>query len=167
MNKIVCCLLVYALLMSGCASGGARSRATNHLLDFTSKETSPNGDQLQVISIAKGLLGTPYHFGGTNPHDGFDCSGYVAYVFKQAVNLSLPRQTNQQIKTGRAVSSSLQPADMVYFRMLEQNSWHTGIYIGKQKFIHAPSSHGVVNIQNMNLPYWNKRFFGARRLLED
>jgi len=138
-----------------------------HLLDSSSEEPLPNREQEKIISIAKGLIGTPYHFGGTNLIDGFDCSGYVAYVYIMAVGMPLPRQARDQIKTGTAVSSSLQPGDIVYFKIAGPNSWHTGIYLGRKKFIHAPSYNGVVNIQNINLSYWKKRFFGARRLLKD
>ncbi len=171
MNKRVTdCTLILTLLLSGCASGMAHNRTATRLLDLSHEEDALNEDQIKIISIAKELRGTPYRFGGTNPKTGMDCSGYVAYVFQQAVGLSLPREAHEQIKTGRAVSDSLQQGDMVYFNISGHNrsrrsGWHTGIYIGKGKFIHAPSTHGVVNIQEINLPYWQERFFGARRLL--
>ncbi|MBI3598605.1 MAG: C40 family peptidase [Nitrospirae bacterium] len=155
------------LLLSGCAGGTARGPATTYLLDFSSEKQSLNPEQTQILSIAKGLLGAPYRVGGKNPKEGFDCSGYVAYVYNRAVGVSLPRQTAEQIKTGRAVLRSLRPGDIVYFKIAGPTGWHTGIYIGKGRFIHAPSANGVVNIQEMNLPYWRKQFFGARRVLKN
>lgn len=147
------------LFVSGCA--GNHSAA--HLLDTASEERSLDQTQTKILSIAKELLGTPYRFGGTNPREGFDCSGYVAYVYNKAIGLSLPRQAREQIKTGTAVLSSLQAGDLVYFKISEPAAWHTGIYIGKGKFIHAPRTKGSVSIQDINLPYWKQRFVGARR----
>ncbi len=155
--------LIGTLIVSGCAGSKA------HLLD-TTKEESLTRDQTKIISTAKALLGTRYRFGGTNPATGFDCSGYVAYVYNKAVGLSLPRQSRDQIETGEAVSDALQPGDMVYFNISGTNrsrrsDWHTGIYIGMGNFIHAPRTTGAVNIQDMNVPYWKKRFYGARRFI--
>lgn len=157
-------LIIATLFLSGCAGGISRNRTTIELLDPASETQSLDKEQTKILSIAKALLGTPYRFGGTTPNEGFDCSGYVAYVFQQAVGLPLPRRAKEQIEIGKAVSSSLQPADIVYFKISGPNSWHIGIYIGKGKFIHAPSARGVVNIQDINLPYWKERFSGARRL---
>jgi cell wall-associated NlpC family hydrolase len=155
--------LVGIFLVSGCAS-------VKPVLNPASEEESLDREQTKILSIAKGLLGTQYRFGGTNPNTGFDCSGYVAYVYSKAVGISLPRQSREQIETGTPVADSLQAGDMVYFKISEQNrsrrpDWHTGIYIGKGNFIHAPRTAGAVNIQDISLPYWKKRFVGARRLL--
>ena len=164
--KAIRFLLIGVLFLSGCTGRTARHRATaTYLLDPSSEAQSLNRDQTNILSIAKELLGTKYRFGGTNPSTGFDCSGYVAYVYKKATGLSLPRQSRDQMEAGRPVSSSLRPGDMVYFKISNPNSWHTGIYMGKGEFIHAPRTPGRVNIQDMNLPYWKKRFFGARRFL--
>jgi cell wall-associated NlpC family hydrolase len=151
-------MLLLILLFSGCAS-------RPHLLQIESSEPSRNQDQAKILSIAKELIGTKYRFGGTDPTTGFDCSGYVAYVYREAVGIDLPRQTRDQIEMGMHVSDPLKVGDMVYFKISAPNAWHTGIYIGHGKFIHAPRTAGAVNIQEMTLPYWKKRFVGARRLL--
>jgi cell wall-associated NlpC family hydrolase len=156
-------LLIATLLLSGCASESTRSRAAFLLKDFSSDQKTLNSNQSQVLSLAQSLLGTPYRFGGTTPN-GFDCSGYVSYVFKNAVGLSMPRMAREQAQEGEVVSDSLQMADLVVFR-ISKNDWHTGIYLDHGRFLHAPSRHGEVNIQDMRLPYWKKHFWGARRLL--
>lgn len=163
-------ILFVSLFVSGCAGNPGKRSATHlagvvPLLDTASERRSLDQTQTKILSTAKELLGTPYRFGGVNPRTGFDCSGYVAYVYNKAVGVALPRQAREQIEIGNPVSSKLQPGDMVYFKISEPNAWHTGIYIGQGNFIHAPRTAGAVNIQDMRLPYWKKRFFGARRLL--
>lgn len=119
----------------------------------------------KVVLMAQNLLGTPYLFGGTTPV-GFDCSGLIYYVFREASGLSLPRTTRQLVRVGKSVSQKrLSPADLVFFRIGHQKSLHIGIYIGNGKFIHAPSSGGKVNIQRLSTKYWKMRYRGARRVL--
>ncbi len=121
----------------------------------------------RVIETATALLGTPYKFGGTTP-DGFDCTGYVAYVFRKTIGLSLPRTSLEQIQSGEPLSSRhLQPGDLVYFRIDRKKvDLHLGIYLGDGRFIHAPSSGGAVNVQSLGIEYWRSRFLGARRVLD-
>jgi cell wall-associated NlpC family hydrolase len=119
-----------------------------------------------VIGTAKALLGTPYKYGGTTPK-GFDCTGYVRYVFQHAAGVSLPRTSIDQIQAGKPLPSThAQPGDLVYFRIDRKKDLHLGIYLGEGRFIHAPSSGGVVNVQSLEKDYWRTRFLGARRVLE-
>lgn len=120
----------------------------------------------RVIDTATALLGTPYKVGGTTPA-GFDCTGYIWYVFRNAAGLSLPRTSIDQIQAGQAVPpSQAEPGDLVYFRIARKKDLHLGIYLGDGRFIHAPSSGGVVNVQSLKTEYWRLRFVGARRILE-
>lgn len=120
--------------------------------------------QKHIIENAKKLLGTPYVWGGTTPN-GFDCSGYVQYVFNQS-GIKLPRTTTEQYKIGTYVpKSSLQPGDLVFL----QNTYragvsHVGIYVGDGKMIHASSSKGVV-ISDLSSSYYTQHYYGARRVL--
>lgn len=153
-------ILLIALL--GCA--------TDHKLpDFSSrshdKEKVATPAQKGVIETALSLLGTPYRFGGTTPK-GFDCTGFINYVFRHSVGLLLPRESHSLIQAGRPVpAANLRPADLVYFKIERQKPLHVGIYIGDGKFIHSPSSKGKVNIQSLGLDYWRSRYVGARRIL--
>lgn len=118
----------------------------------------------QIISTAKKYIGVPYQWAGSSP-SGFDCSGFVQYVFK-AHGISLNRTAATQYKHGIFVSkSNLQPGDLVFF----QNTYkagisHVGIYIGDGKFIHASSSKGVV-ISSLSSSYYVSHYYGARRIL--
>jgi cell wall-associated NlpC family hydrolase len=117
-----------------------------------------------IIATAKKYIGVPYLWGGTSPK-GFDCSGFVQYVFK-AHGISLNRTCETQYKHGTYVSkSNLKPGDLVFF----QNTYkagisHVGIYIGDGKFIQASSSKGVV-ISNLSSSYYVSHYYGARRIL--
>ncbi len=117
---------------------------------------------------AMSLIGIHYRRGGTSPQNGLDCSGLVRYVFREANGTELPRTSAEMSKVGEQVDKSqLQPGDLVFFNTLKRTFSHVGIYLGDNKFIHAPSSGGTVRIESMDLAYWKARFNGARRIPEE
>lgn len=117
----------------------------------------------KIISTAKKYIGVPYKWGGTTPK-GFDCSGYVQYVFN-ANGVSVPRTSGEQYYFGTKVSkSNLQPGDLVFFNTNGKGVSHVGIYIGDGKFIHSGVTNGVV-IAELFGAYWSKLYLGARRVL--
>ncbi len=117
----------------------------------------------RIISGAMQYIGVPYVFGGTTPY-GFDCSGYVKYVFAQA-GISLPRTADAQYEVGMPVSTyELIPGDMVFFTTYTYGASHVGIYLGDGNFIHASSSSGVM-ISSLSESYWSSRYIGSRRIL--
>lgn len=119
----------------------------------------------EVLMNALALTGTPYKFGGTSPESGFDCSGFVSYVFQQAANLTLPHGARAISQLGKSIPvDQLQPGDLVFYNTLKSTFSHVGIYIGDNRFVHAPSSGGGVHVVDMNDSYWAKRFNGARRI---
>jgi cell wall-associated NlpC family hydrolase len=125
----------------------------------------PAGQSAQVLAIARDLLGQPVVWGGASPAQGFDCSGLVQYVYRQA-GINLPRTADLQFLVGRTVPpASLQPGDLVYFTTYEPGASHVGIYIGKDKFIHTSFSKGIVAIGDMNDSYFVQRYYGAKRVL--
>jgi len=158
-------------ILAGCAGGSHRPAPSG--LDYEALMATPaqplSDARRQVVVKAKSLLGAPYQYGGRSPK-GFDCTGFVQYVFSRSVDVSLPRRSVEQIQAGKAVEArEIQPGDLVYFKVEEDrspNSLHIGIYLGKGRFIHAPSTRGVVNIQSLGDDYWRTRFLGGRRILD-
>ena len=110
-------------------------------------------------------LGIDYRGGGASPATGFDCSGLVAHVFREAYGMRVPRNTRAQSETGIPVSlTELQPGDLVFYDTLARPFSHVGIYLGDGKFVHAPKSGSKVRIEHLSSAYWSKRFSGARRI---
>ncbi len=125
----------------------------------------PSGQAGQILATARNLLGQPVVWGGASPTQGFDCSGLVQYVYRQA-GINLPRTADLQFLVGRTVSpAALQPGDLVYFTTYEPGASHVGIYIGGDKFIHTSFSQGIVAIGDMRDNYFVQRYYGAKRVL--
>jgi cell wall-associated NlpC family hydrolase len=134
-------------------------------------ETKPNNwqDKAQEVLInALSLTGIQYKYGGTSPTTGFDCSGFVRYVFHNAANLTLPPTARAIAQIGKSIKKDdLKPGDLVFFNTLKKAFSHVGIYIGDNKFIHAPSTGSTVRVDSMQNSYWASRFEGAQRLDEE
>jgi cell wall-associated NlpC family hydrolase len=158
---------VAALCLCGSAVGAEPSAAepgTNtafaRLQDFTNRAS-------ELAIHAMGMIGIRYKLGGNAPESGLDCSGLVRYVFKEAWGKELPRTSEEISKVGQQVDTrDLQPGDLVFYNTLRRSFSHVGIYLGDNKFIHAPSAGGKVRIESMDVGYWRKRFNGARRINE-
>ncbi|PWB53129.1 MAG: glycoside hydrolase [Nitrosomonadales bacterium] len=119
-----------------------------------------------MLNYAMNLIGINYKYGGGQPSTGFDCSGYVRHVFSQMAGLSLPHNALAMSRLGKKIApDELKPGDLVFFNTLKRSFSHVGIYVGNNRFIHAPSSGGGVEVVSMQDKYWVQRFNGARRLL--
>ena len=125
---------------------------------------APSGFSGSVVAIAKNLIGSRVVWGGASPAQGFDCSGFVQYVFRQA-GIELPRTADVQFLVGKTVPRfGLKPGDLVYFTTYAPGASHVGVYIGMDKFIHTSFSQGVVAIGDMNDDYFARRYYGAKRV---
>ena len=117
----------------------------------------------RIVQTSMQYIGVPYVFGGTTPY-GFDCSGYVRYVFAQA-GIALPRMADEQYYYGTPIATSdLRAGDLVFFSTYTYGPSHVGIYLGDNTFINASSSRGVV-IDSLGNSYWSSTYIGARRVL--
>lgn len=120
-----------------------------------------NGYALSGTALS--LRGAPYRDGGGDP-TGFDCSGFVRYVYEQH-GVLMPRQVRDQFRIGRNVDRDrLEPGDLVFFSTTAPGASHVGIVIGGDQFIHAPSERGVVRVESLSQQYWSARFIGAKRV---
>ncbi|MDR5811672.1 NlpC/P60 family protein [Caballeronia sp. LZ019] len=120
----------------------------------------------EEISIqAMSLVGVPYRWGGNTPDAGFDCSGLVRYVVDRAASVNLPRTTAEMSGRGESIQpDEVAPGDLIFFNTTGRPHSHVGIYVGKLRFVNAPSTGGTVRLDYLTNPYWAKRFDGIRRV---
>ncbi len=132
------------------------------------KENAPNQAEEALNDLAFyafSLAGTPYKYGGSSPQTGFDCSGFVGYVFRQTLGIDLPRSTHEINTLGEHIEADqLRPGDLVFYNTMRRSFSHVGIYLGDHQFIHSPSSGGGIRVEKTDERYWMKRYNGARRI---
>ncbi len=119
-----------------------------------------------VLMRAISLVGTPYRYGGNTPEGGFDCSGLVNYVYRDMLDLRLPRTSRDlaSFQGPRIVPDRLAAGDLVFFGQ-SGNVSHVGIYVGEGRFVHAPSTGGTVRLDTLDGSYWRDHYSGAKRVL--
>jgi hypothetical protein len=119
-----------------------------------------------VLMRAISLVGTPYRYGGNTPETGFDCSGLVNYVYRDMLDLRLPRSSRElaEYQGPRIEPERLAAADLVFFGRAGTVS-HVGIYVGEGRFVHAPTTGGTVRLDHLDGSYWRTHYSGARRVL--
>lgn len=126
-----------------------------------SVKSSSSSSSAKLVSTAKRYVGVPYRWGGTTPK-GFDCSGYINYVFDKSKGMDLPRTVSGIYLKGTRVSQP-KVGDVVFFNTYKKGASHAGIYLGNHKFIHSSSSKGV-SIASMQNPYWAPKYLGAKKI---
>jgi len=115
------------------------------------------------------LIGTRYRFGGTSEKSGFDCSGFIGYLFREEAGMTLPRSTREMINVDapKVARNKLKPGDLLFFSTNGRGRVsHAGIYLGDNQFIHSSSRRsGGVRIDSLGDRYWSKTFIEAKRAL--
>jgi cell wall-associated NlpC family hydrolase len=155
------------LALNGCATRPEREP------DAEREPPAAAPPMIHVIDRASGValqalayLGTPYRANGLSPQTGFDCSGLVAYAYREGAGMTLPRNTFDLSRLGEPVErAALRPGDLVFYNTQRREYSHVGIYLGEERFIHAPSSGGEVRVENLRADYWARRYNGARRII--
>jgi cell wall-associated NlpC family hydrolase len=164
-------LLVVAAVAAGCASSGAVPRpfpspggaSAPPATPAVPREPLPPGDGYAIAGTALGYRGAPYRNGGSDP-SGFDCSGFIWFVFGQH-GIRVARTVGEQYREGNEVGpDGVQPGDLLFFSTEGRGASHVGIAIGGDEFVHAPSSRGEVRVERLSAPYWASRYVGARRI---
>ena len=123
-----------------------------------------------VVMEALSLIGTPYHYAGDSPEAGFDCSGFVSFVFQDALDRRLPHSADEIFHAGNKVHrDELRAGDVLFFHMGHHGNRinHVALYIGNGQFVHAPTSGSTVRIDKLSDSYWQRYYRGARRLIDD
>lgn len=119
-----------------------------------------------IADLAMGMVGTRYRYGGTDPVEGFDCSGLVFYTYTQA-GYEVPRTSRELFRATRKIAvGDADPGDLMFFQD-ETKLSHVGIYIGEGRFVHAPASGQRVAIASLDSPYYLEHLVAVGRLLPD
>ncbi|KAF0865334.1 C40 family peptidase [Pseudomonas sp. LD120] len=160
-------LIVLAALLSACASHAPPSAPVVRSPTFNASQAfSPVADD--VLFRALGLVGTPYRWGGNTPDTGFDCSGLIAYVYRDVAGIALPRSTREMIsmQAQSVGKNALQTGDLIFFATNGGSQVsHAGIYVGEGRFVHAPATGGTVKLDSLSKAYWQKAYLSAKRVL--
>ena len=145
-------------MLAACGGRGVRAPALTPQQAQTSNA---------VLFRAIGLVGTPYRWGGNTPQSGFDCSGLVDYVYRDAAGIGLPRTADamESLDLPAVARDRLQPGDLVFFRGKGRRVGHVGIYVGEGRFVHAPNEGGTVRLDALDGAYWKDHYAGAKRAL--
>ena len=153
-------VLHFVLALAACGSQLPREPSAETIAQ---RATRINEKANDVVLYAVGLIDTGYRFGGKNPQAGLDCSGMVSYVFGEAAGLRVAGSAADIARNGKPVErNGLRPGDLVFFNTRNAPYSHVGIYIGDERFIHAPSTNGKVRIDRLSDRYYAQRFEAAR-----
>lgn len=170
LNRVASGLLILALCAA--APTVAAQTAEEGSLAATAKATvkaaaaNALATAERLSGFALGLIGVNYRWGGSTPETGLDCSGLVRYVFQQVTGVTLPHNAKELSRVGSKVGlADLEPGDLVFFNTRRFAFSHVGIYLGDNRFLHAPAAGREVEIATLDQSYWQKRFNGARRLV--
>jgi cell wall-associated NlpC family hydrolase len=149
---LVCCS---AIMLAACSGPSFFARAPER------SQISERGHEVALFAL--GLIDTGYRFGGKNPEAGLDCSGMVSYIFGKAASVKVSGSAADIARAGRPIErNSLRPGDLVFFNTRNAAFSHVGVYIGDDRFVHAPSTNGKVRIDQMADRYYAQRFEAAR-----
>lgn len=145
-----------------------RSRTNHDLPSYSTIDAATSAIVQEIILHSMSLIGVRYRWGGNTPENGLDCSGFIRYVFEHSANLTLPRTSRSISQLGEKIDKEdLLPGDLVFFNTLRRQFSHVGIYLGDNRFIHAPSKGKTIAIAKFDQAYWVSRYNGARRVNHD
>ncbi|MDD3884826.1 MAG: C40 family peptidase [Gallionella sp.] len=144
--------LLLSLLLAACAS--------------TPHDAPPSSAQMNEVALyALSLADTPYRYGGNSRENGFDCSGFVQFVYLNTLGLRLPRTSAEMSRIGSHLDRNrLLPGDLVFFNTSRLAFSHVGIYVGDGRFVHSPSAGKRIHVASLSDSYWQQRYDGARRV---
>lgn len=123
-----------------------------------------------MVMVALSLIGTPYQYGGSSPETGFDCSGLVKYILGLSSTIVVPRSSAEMYRMGgRTITlGELKAGDLIFFRLGKSKRVnHVAVYIGEDRFVHAPSTGNLVRVDKLDDKYWTRYLLGARRVLPE
>jgi cell wall-associated NlpC family hydrolase len=164
---VLTALLAAAVLVTGCATTTPErhtaATAGRVTVEPRFADAAVGG---AIAEVAMGMVGTRYRYGGTDPVEGFDCSGLVHYAYRQA-GYSVPRTSRELFRAARKIAvGEADPGDLMFFQDQTKLS-HVGIYLGGGMFVHAPATGQNVAVSSLDLPYYQQHLVAVGRLLRD
>jgi cell wall-associated NlpC family hydrolase len=157
--------LASLLLLQGCGSSPKWQAGSSTALVQRSPESAQRGSDVALYAMA--MLDRDYRWGGRAPDSGFDCSGLVRHVFREATGLELSGNAAALARQSRPVdASALQAGDLLFFNTLGQPNSHVGVYVGQGQFIHAANERSGVRVNRLSERYYAARFEGAKTVLD-
>ena len=157
MRKSLICILPILVVFAAC-SGPVKG--PNY--DLPARPL-PGKDAKKLLAGAAKHIGEPYRFGGVSPR-GWDCSGFVYGMFKRYLNITVPRNTEGLYSASMSIKrKNTRPGDLVFFKIDSKKPSHVGIYVGKNRFVHASTSSGVI-VSALDEDYYEESFLGFRRI---
>ena len=160
--------IILPLASCGLFSGKHHPKTKTHttartvqLVRISNIDRTQGSQELMLHSM--GLIGTPYRWGGSSTATGFDCSGMIQFVYKNALDVSLPRTARDMAAASRKIpDNQLKAGDLVFFNTGGSSQYsHVGLYIGNGEFIHAPSSGKTIKTEKLSTPFYAKNYLGA------
>ncbi len=157
-------VLIVAIVLAGCTSPPIRSSSYPYDYKNTELPNTLSPEKAQGLALyALGLVGTPYKWGGNTPDSGFDCSGLIAYVYQSQTGVKSPRTVSGLKNWGHEIPrQQLRTGDILLFGPSSEPS-HAGIYVGEDRFVHAPSTGGTVRLNKLTTAYWREKELSIRR----
>jgi cell wall-associated NlpC family hydrolase len=165
--RVVFAAAACATLILAPVAHAEKARSPRTLVSSAAEAAGKAWSGAQDVAIyALGMIGVDYRYGGNSPESGLDCSGLVRYVFQEVTGVTLPRTSKEMSGLGAKLKADdLKAGDLVFFNTRGFQFSHVGIYLGDNRFIHAPSRGSEVEISRLTETYWQKHFSGARRLV--
>jgi len=161
----MCRKLLYLCAFISLISGCATYRSEPATAPVPPAAPAPRAERSEALLQALLALGVDYKYGGKSPVTGFDCSGLVAHVYREAWGIELPLNARGQSQVGKPIGlAELQAGDLVFYDTLKRPYSHVGIYMGDGKFLHAPKTGAQVRVESLRSAYWSQRYNGARRI---
>lgn len=159
--KLPALVVLCALYLAGCGVTPTQTARDHPAAPAHPMAISETGNE--VVFYAMDLIDTGYRFGGKNPQAGLDCSGMVSYIYKRAAGLAVNGSAADIARRGKEIDrQSLRPGDLIFFNTMNKPFSHVGIYIGDNRFVHAPSTNGKVRIDRLDNHYYAQHYEMAR-----
>lgn len=161
-------VLLAAVLLGACSTSSPPTKKPRSAAKtVTLSGIQADGVGREILLYTMSMLDIDYQFGGSNPEAGLDCSGLVAYIYKNAAGVSLPHNAAQIASLARPIGNDqLRVGDLVFFNTLGRPFSHMGIFIGDGKFVHAPRSNSTIRVERLDNSYFAARYQGGRTLFD-